>query len=87
MYTFEMMKKAEVTGKTYVVNDLRYSKDKGFHNKNDDKWNGGAFRYLNDLFDIKDWKELEPKKITLPKKMTLKEVEAKLGYLIEIISE
>lgn len=81
MYTFEMMKKAEVTGKTYVVNDLRYSKDEGFHDKIGNKWKGGAFPYLNDLLDIKDWEELEPKK------MTLKEVEAKLGYPIEIISE
>lgn len=87
MYTFEMMRRAEVTGKTYIVNDLRYSRDKGFHNKIGDEWEGGAFRYLNDLFAIKDWKELEPKKITPKKKMTLKEVEAKLGYPIEIISE
>lgn len=81
MYTFEMMKKAEVTGKTYVVNDLRYSRDKGFHSKSGDKWEARAFRYLNDLLDLKDWKELEPQK------MTLKETEAKLGYPIEIISE
>lgn len=87
MYTFEMMRRAEVTGKTYVVNDLRYSRDKGFHSKSDDKWEARAFRYLNDLFDIEGWKELEPQKITLPKKMTLKEVEEKLGYPIEIISE
>lgn len=81
MYTFEMMKKAEVTGKTYIVNDLRYSRDKGFHNKSGDEWEGGAFRYLNDLLAIESWKELEPEK------MTLKEVEAKLGYPIELISE
>lgn len=87
MYTFEMMKKAEVTGKIYVVNDLRYSRDEGFHNKIGDKWKGGAFCYLNDLLDLEGWKELEPKKIILPKKMTLKEVEAKLGYPIEIINE
>ena len=83
MYTFEMMKKAEVTGKTYVVNQLRYSKDKGFHDKDGDKWPADAFHYLDDLFNLEDWKELEPK----TKKMTLKEVEAKLGYPIEIISE
>ena len=87
MDTFGMMKKAEVTGKTYITNDLRYSKDKGFHDKSGDKWPAVAFHYLDDLFNLEDWKELEPKKITLPKKMALKEVEAKLGYPIEIISE
>lgn len=81
MKTLEMMKEAEVTGKTYITKDMRYSKEKGFYDSEGYSWEGEAFKYLNDLFNVDDWKELAPKK------MTLKEIETKLGYSIEIVSE
>lgn len=81
MKTFEMMKEAEVTGKTYIAKDMRYSKEKGFRDSSGFKWNGNTFTYLNDLLNVDYWKELEPKK------MTLKEIESKFGYPIEIVSE
>lgn len=81
MKTLEMIKKAEITGKTYVSEDMRYSKAKGFHDSEGFGWGGYSFEYLNDVLDIDNWEELEPKK------MTLKEIETKLGYPIEIVSE
>lgn len=75
-----MMKEAEVTGKTYVVDDLRYSNSRGFHDKEGNKWTD-SFRYLNDLLNVDRWEELRSKK------MTLREVELELGYPIEIVSE
>ena len=49
MTTLEMMKEAEITGKTYIVGSMRYSKEKGFHDYKGDKWDANAFRYLNDV--------------------------------------
>lgn len=81
MKTLEMMKEAEITGKTYVSKDMRYSKAKCFHDSEGCGWEGYSFNFLNDVLDIDNWEELEPKK------MTLKEIETKLGYPIEIVSE
>lgn len=81
MKTFEMMEEAKVTGKTYVAKDMRYSKVKGFHHSNGSKWEANAFTFLNDLFSVDWWEELKPTK------MTLKEIETKLGYPIEIVNE
>lgn len=39
-----------------------------------------SFKYINDIMNL-SWEIIEPKK------MTLKEIEEKLGYKIEIVSE
>lgn len=80
MKTLEMMNKAKENGKTYITEDMRFSTKKGFHEDNGSPWNANAFRTLNQVIEIDDWKLLEPKK------MTLKEIEEKLGYEIELVS-
>ena len=56
MTTLEMMNVAKVNGKTYYANDLLYNTKFGFHNRLGNKWQGSAFDYLNDLFDVDYWK-------------------------------
>lgn len=80
MTTLEMLNEAKKTGKTYIVNSMRYSVNKGFHDSYGRPWNASAFRYINEIMCLDEWKLLEPKK------MTLKEIEEKLGYKIEIVS-
>lgn len=80
MTTLEMMNKAKENGKTYITEDMRFSIEKGFHEDSGSPWSAGAFRTLNQVIEIDDWKLLEPKK------MTLKEIEEKLGYEIELVS-
>lgn len=80
MTTLEMMNKAKENGKTYIVDSIRYSVNKGFHDCCGIPWDADAFRTLNQVIEIDDWKLLEPKK------MTLKEIEEKLGYEIELVS-
>lgn len=57
MTTLEMMNEAERTGKTYKTNDLLYNNKLGFHDKNKSKWESFAFIFINDLFDLWNWKE------------------------------
>ena len=80
MTTLEMMNKAKENGKTYITEDMRFSTEKGFHGDNGKPWNASAFSTLNQVIEIDDWELLEPKK------MTLKEIEEKLGYEIELVS-
>ncbi len=80
MKTLEMMNEAEKTRKTYITGSMRYSVNKGFHDSCGRPWDASAFRYLNEVLNLDAWKLLEPKK------MTLKEIEEKLGYEIEIVS-
>lgn len=82
MTTFEMMKEAEKTGRTYVIEDLRFSMKNGFHDNCGKPWNANAFSELNDVLKFNDWKLLNE-----VKRMTLKEIEKKLGYKIELVSE
>ena len=82
MKTFEMMKEAEKTGQTYVTEDLRFSIKNGFHNNYGRPWSANAFSELNDVLKLDDWELLDE-----VKRMTLKEIERKLGYKIELVSE
>ena len=82
MTTFEMMKEAEKTGQTYVTEDLRFSMKNGFHDNCGKPWNANAFSELNDVLKLDDWELLDE-----VKRMTLKEIEKKLGYKIELVSE
>jgi hypothetical protein len=82
MNTLEMLKEAEKTGKTYIVNDMRYSNERGFHDKDNKSWPAECFHSINDIIYLKGWKLLD-----VTKKMTLKEIEDKLGHRIELISE
>lgn len=83
MTTLEMMNEAKKTNKTYIsgnnISGMRYSTSKGFHDINDKEWDGTAFPYVNDIFNIDGWQLLEPKK------MTLKQIEKELGYDIELV--
>ena len=82
MTTFEMMKDAEKTGRTYITEDLRFSMKNGFHNNYGKPWSANAFSELNDVLKLDDWELLDE-----VKRMTLKEIEEKLGYKIELVSE
>lgn len=82
MNTLEMINTATETGKTYFINDMRYSTEYGFHNRNRQPWNASSFKYVNDIMELPGWKVLELE----PRKMTLKEVEDELGYRVELVS-
>ena len=82
MKTLSMMNEAERTGKTYIAGDMRYSAEKGFFDSNGKPWAATAFTNVNDIMNVDGWKLLE----TNIKKMTLKEIEDKLGYKIELVS-
>ena len=80
MKTLEMMNEAAKTGRSYISDDMRYSSNSGFVNKLGYKWPSNSFKYINDIMNL-SWE------IIGPKKMTLKEIEEKLGYEIEIVNE
>lgn len=82
MTTFEMMKDAEKTGKTYFTEDLRFSTENGFHDEDGMPWDANSFSTLNKVLEIDDWKLLDE-----VKRMTLKEIEKELGHKIELVSE
>lgn len=84
MTTLEMMNEAQKTNKTYIsgnsLTSMRYSVSKGFHDEGGKEWEGDAFKYINNIFDINTWQLLKHKK------MTLEQIENELGYSIELIS-
>ncbi len=82
MKTLNMMNEAEKTGKTYIAKDMRYSVEKGFFDSNGKPWAANAFKDINDIMNVSGWKLLG----TDIKKMTLKEIEDKLGYRVELVS-
>ena len=82
MKTLEMMNEAEKTNKTYIVGNMRYSVEKGFHDDNGKPWDANAFENINQIMALDRWKVLE----NVTKKMTLKEIENKLGHRIELVS-
>lgn len=84
MTTFEMMKEAEKTGKTYIIDDMRYSVKKGFHDDYGDEWDANAFDVLNDVMNLSGWKVLDLN--SPPRKMTLVEIENELGFRIELVN-
>lgn len=75
MNTAEMFVQANKDGKTYVSEDMRYSKGSGFYNCSGTPWIAGAFRYVNDIFEL-EWK-LKP-----DNEMTKAEAEAKFNIKI-----
>lgn len=81
MTTLEMLMEAVETKGTYVSNNLRYAIEKGFHNEDNEAliWDENRFDTINDFFNLDDWKILSPNK------MTLEEIEKKLGFQVEII--
>lgn len=79
MNTLEMLIQANKDGKTYKYSDMRYNKCFGFHDRKGEKWEGYAFKYINDIFEINDW-QLKP-----DNEMTKSEAEAKFN--IKIIGE
>lgn len=82
MTTYEMVALADKNGKIYKNEDLRYSREKGFYNKNGKK---ALVMYemeteqLNVFLHDSNWNEIKPRKITI------EEIEMILGYPIEII--
>ena len=83
MNTFEMMTEAMQTGMTYIKDDMRYSDEKGFYNNNGDPWPAGRFSSINEIMSLNNWRPLQFSKT---KRMTLKEIEEKLGHGVELIS-
>lgn len=83
MNTFEMMTEAIQTGRTYIKDDMRYSDEKGFHNSAGDPWPAGRFNSVNEIMSLSGWRPLQFSKT---KRMTLKEIEEKLGHGVELIS-
>ena len=84
MKTLEMMNEAEKTEKTYITGNMRYSVENGFHDSTGKPWEADAFTYVNEIMSLDKWKLLEVEQT--PKKMTLKQIEEKLGHRIELIS-
>lgn len=82
MTTYEMVALADKNGKIYENEDLRYSKERGFHDKSG-KSATVAYEMeteqLNVFIHDTNWEEIKPRKITV------KEIEMLLGYPIEII--
>ena len=56
--TLEMMNEANKNQFTYECVDMRYSLEKGFHDKSGKPWSGEAFSTLNELMNLKTWKVL-----------------------------
>ena len=82
--TYEMVALADKNGKTYENEDLRYSRERGFHDKSG---KSATIAYemeteqLNVFIHDTNWEEMKPRKITIA------EIETFLGYPIEIIQE
>jgi hypothetical protein len=87
MNTCEMVLLADKNGKTYKSDELYYHKNKGFHDSDGFEWDYDAFKNfqengrcgLNAFVHTADWEEIKKQR------MTLKEIEDKLGYEVEII--
>ena len=56
--TLDMMNKAKENGLTYFFQDLRYSVENGFHDRDKKPWNADAFKYIDDIMNINAWKIL-----------------------------
>ena len=81
MNTLEMMNKASKDGKIYITGSMRFSKNMGFHDSDGLPWDADAFKTLNEVLELNNWKILEAKK------MTLSQIESILGYEIELITD
>lgn len=85
MKTLEMMNEAEKTGKTYITGNMRYSVENGFHDSSGEPWEADAFNYINEIMALDKWRLLEISEMTA-KKMTLKDIEERLGCRVELVS-
>lgn len=85
MTTIEMMNDAAKTNKTYIIDSMRYSVRRGFHDGNGEPWDANAFDNLNEVLSLNRWKMLDVDPI--PKEMTLKEIEQELGHKVKLVSE
>lgn len=56
--TLDMLNAANKNKLTYYTNDMRYSLEKGFYEADGTPWTGEAFKILNGLMNINDWKIL-----------------------------
>lgn len=81
--TLDMMNEALKTGRTYISSSMRYSVEEGFHDDRNKAWSSKAFDTINEIMNLY-WKPLEVSADV--KKMTLKQIEEKLGYRIELVS-
>lgn len=79
--TTEMMFIANSSEETYKLNDLYYNKKNGFTDKYGSEWKGYTFSTLNEFINETGWNKIERNK------MTLSQIEEKLGYEIELIKE
>ena len=74
MLTAAMWISAQTDGKTYIADDMRYSKAKGFHDKYGSKWEPEAFKTIEQIMQC-EW--------TVCNTMTKAEAERKYGIIIE----
>lgn len=74
MLTAEMWISAQTDGKTYITEDMRYSKAKGFHDKYGLKWKPESFTTIEQIMQCK-W--------AVCNTMTKAEAERKYGIIIE----
>ena len=76
MTTLDMMIKAREDGKTYRTSNLFYNAQLGFVIIRGKEWEGHAFDYLNNLFNINTWDQ------DTRTYMTKTETEQKYGIII-----
>ena len=72
---------ADANGKAYEVGDMRYSKEKGFHDYYGNAYPSDVFSSLNVFTHLDGWEELKAQKLTKS------QIEKKLGHEIEIVDE
>lgn len=78
---------ADKNAKAYVADDMYYQRDRGFHEDNGVIWGADSFqdyqkddKYgLNAFVHINNWEQVKERK------MTIEEIEEKLGYEVEIV--
>lgn len=76
MNTVEMYLQAQRDGKTYRSKDMRYNVREGFCDEDGTPWEGYAFKFVNDIFNLNEW-ELVP-----DNEMTREEAEKKFNIKI-----
>jgi hypothetical protein len=87
MKTYEMVALADKNSKVYRSCDIMYQRGKGFYDSDGDIWSADSFseyeengyRELDAFMHIDDWEEV------IKRKMTQKDIEAVLGYEVELI--
>lgn len=87
MKTYEMIAKAEIDGQLYKREEMFYSSEKGFHDKEGNVWGAYAFdgfrennkRDLHAFVMMEDWEVINVKRVTMD------DIEKLYGCKIEII--